>query len=152
MKLGKSTAIYSFFSLISKVSGYIRDLFLAAFIGTSVISDIFFIALRLPMLFRVSFSEETFNSAYIPTFGKLQDLSEREKKFEFARKILLVLLLFFIPFVIVGEIFMPSILKIVAPGINGINEFAEEINGIFNTNFFERLVLVEVSEGRTEEY
>ena len=75
------------------------------------------------MLFRVSFSEETFNSAYIPTFGKLQDLSEREKKFEFARKILLVLLLFFIPFVIVGEIFMPSILKIVAPGINGINEF-----------------------------
>ena len=88
MRLGKSTAIYSFFSLISKVSGYIRDLFLAAFIGTSVISDIFFIALRLPMLFRVSFSEETFNSAYIPTFGKLQDLSEKEKQYELARKIL----------------------------------------------------------------
>ena len=117
MKLGKSTAIYSFSSLISRISGFLRDIFLAAFLGTGVLSDIFFIALKIPDSFKASVSEETFNSAYIPKFLKFEDLSDHKKQYQFARKILAVSSLVIIPLIIVIEVFMPSVIKIVAPGI-----------------------------------
>ena len=81
MKLGKSTAIYSFSSLISRISDFFRDIFLAAFLGTGVLSDIFFIALRIPDSFKRSVSEETFNSAYIPIFVKFEDLADHKKQY-----------------------------------------------------------------------
>jgi len=121
MTFGKSALIHSFSTLTSKMSGIVRDVFLASFIGTGALSDIFFIALKLPLSFRRSISDETFNSAYIPLFGKFEDLSDKNKQYQFARKILILTLLITIPIVVVAEIFMPSVIKIFAPGI--INEF-----------------------------
>lgn len=123
MKLGKPVIIYSFFSFIGKISGVVRDIFIAGFIGTGVLSDIFFIALKLPMSFKLSVSEETFNSAYIPLFGKYEDLPDKKKQYQFARKILIVTSLIIIPIVIIAEIFMPSIIKIIASGITNEDEF-----------------------------
>ena len=147
MKLVKPALIHSFSTLASKISGVFRDISLAGFIGTGVLSDIFFIALKLPYSFKRSVSEETFNSAYIPLFGKLEDLSNKEKQYQFARKILVVTSLIFIPLVIIVEIFMPSIIKIIASGITNEDDFVMlvKISRIifplgfkFLTKFFEK--------------
>ena len=123
MRLGKPALIHSFSTLVSKISGVIRDIFLAGFLGTGILSDIFFIALKLPISFRRSVSEETFNSAYVPIFGKLEGLSDKNKQYQFARKILVVTSLIFIPLIIIVEIFMPSIIKIIAAGISNEDDF-----------------------------
>jgi putative peptidoglycan lipid II flippase len=123
MTFGKSALIHSFSTLASKISGIVRDVFLAGFIGTGSLSDIFFIALKLPLSFKRSISDETFNSAYIPLFGKFEDLSDKKKQYQFARKILVLTLLITIPIVVFAEIFMPSVIKIFAPGITNEADF-----------------------------
>jgi putative peptidoglycan lipid II flippase len=123
MTFGKSALIHSFSTLTSKITGIVRDIFLAGFIGTGALSDIFFIALKLPLSFKRSISDETFNSAYIPLFGKFEDLSDKKKQYQFARKILILTSLIIIPIVIVAEIFMPNVIKTFAPGITDENDF-----------------------------
>lgn len=109
-KLALPALSYSIFSFFSKLTGFLRDIFLASFLGASFMADIFFIALRLPNSFRRSFSEETFNPAYIPIHGKYADQEDKSLQYEFTKKILFSFLIPVILFIIVVEIFMPEIL------------------------------------------
>ena len=106
MNLIKSTGTFSFFTLISRVLGYIRDILIAIFLGTGPLADAFFVAFRIPNTFRRLFSEGTFNAAFVPSYAS--ELSQgKDQSDEFANSVLnlLILGLFFI--VIVIEIFMP---------------------------------------------
>jgi len=123
VKLGKPTLIYSIFSFLNTLVAFIRDIFLAAFLGTGVLADIFLVALRIPLSFKRSISDETFNSAYIPIFNKLDTSENARLKYDFARKILLIFFLLFLSIVILAELFMPSVIKIFARGLNDIQEF-----------------------------
>lgn len=60
----------SFGILVSRILGFIRDLFTASVLGASVYSDIFFIAFKLPNLFRRIFAEGAFTQVFIPAFAK----------------------------------------------------------------------------------
>ena len=82
MKLGKPTLIYSIFSFLNTLVAFIRDIFLAAFLGTGVLADIFLVALRIPLSFKQSISDETFNSAYIPIFNKLDTSDNARLKYD----------------------------------------------------------------------
>lgn len=108
--------LYSLASFLSKISGYLRDLFLAAFMGTSVLSDIFFIAFRFPYSFRRALSEESLNPAFIPIFVKVSDLDDKNLKYEFTRKIFLIFFFISAFITIFVEIFMPQILSIFSYG------------------------------------
>ena len=66
MNLLSSTTVFSFYTLISRVLGYIRDILIAFFMGTSVLADAFFVAFRIPNTFRRLFAEGTFNAALFP--------------------------------------------------------------------------------------
>ena len=68
MNLLSSASIFSFFTIISRVLGYLRDILIAIFLGASVFADAFFVAFRLPNTFRRLFSEGTFNAAFIPSY------------------------------------------------------------------------------------
>ena len=68
MNLIKSTGTFSFFTLLSRVLGYLRDLFIAIFLGSGPIADAFFVAFRIPNTFRRLFSEGAFNAAFIPSY------------------------------------------------------------------------------------
>ena len=63
MNLLSSTFIFSFFTLISRILGYLRDILIAIFLGASIFADAFFVAFRLPNTFRRLFGEGTFNAA-----------------------------------------------------------------------------------------
>ena len=79
MNLTKNSLINSIFVLLSQISGFIRDVFIAAFLGSGIISNIFIIALRLPFSFQQSVSGETFNSAFIPTLSKIKGTNENKQ-------------------------------------------------------------------------
>ena len=82
MNLIASTSTFGFFTLISRILGYVRDILIAIFLGTSLFADAFFVAFRLPNTFRRLFAEGTFNAAFIPSYvsEKAKD-KKKGKKF-----------------------------------------------------------------------
>ena len=83
MNVLRSSFIYSLFTSISRIFGFLRDILIANFLGTGVIADIFFIAFRLPNTFRRIFSEGALNSAFVPIYSKLikDNLAQESRKF-----------------------------------------------------------------------
>ena len=115
MNLLSSTYVFSFFTLISRVLGYLRDILIAIFLGASIFADAFFVAFRLPNTFRRLFAEGTFNAAFIPNYAAAKIESKiKGKKFADDVLNLLVLILFFI--VLIVEIFTPYLVYLIAPG------------------------------------
>ena len=99
MNLLSSATIFSFFTLISRVLGYLRDILIAIFLGASIFADAFFVAFRLPNTFRRLFAEGTFNAAFIPSYTSVK-IENKQKGKIFADDIfsLLLLILVFIGF------------------------------------------------------
>ena len=73
MSVFRSSIIYSFFTSISRIFGFLRDILIANFLGTGFLADIFFVAFRFPNTFRRIFSEGALNSAFVPIYTKLLD-------------------------------------------------------------------------------
>ena len=121
MNLLSSTSIFSFFTLISRILGYLRDILIAFFLGASIFADAFFVAFRLPNTFRRLFAEGTFNAAFIPSYTS-QLVKGKSKSNIFANQIfnLLFLGLFFL--VLIIEVFMPAFVSLIAPGFNDDSE------------------------------
>ncbi len=115
MNLLSSASIFSFFTLISRILGYVRDILIAFFLGTSIFADAFFVAFRIPNTFRRLFAEGTFNAAFIPSYTSLKFKNKKEGK-KFADDVLSLLLLILLFIVIVVEIFTPYLIYIIAPG------------------------------------
>ncbi len=115
MNLLSSASIFSFYTLISRILGYIRDILIAFFLGASIFADAFFVAFRLPNTFRRLFSEGTFNAAFIPSYTSAR-IENKKKGKKFADDILGSLLLILILIVTIVEIFTPYLVYIIAPG------------------------------------
>ena len=114
MNLIKSTGTFSFFTIISRLLGYVRDIFIAVFLGAGPLADAFFVAFRIPNTFRRLFSEGTFNAAFVPSYSSL--LNNKKNSQKFANNIfnLLIVGLFFL--VLIVEILMPLFVFLIAPG------------------------------------
>lgn len=112
----KSSFIFSFLTMISRIFGFIRDLLLANYFGTGMIADAFNVAFRLPNLFRAIFAEGAFSAAFVPLFsGKLHSEGKDSALF-FASKILSFLTLALLILMAIFQIFMPEIVRGIAPG------------------------------------
>ena len=122
MNLIKSTGTFSFFTFISRISGYIRDILIAIFLGTGPVADAFFVAFRFPNTFRRLFSEGTFNAAFVPSYSS--ELNKGKEKI-FANNIFNILLISLLFIVLVIEIFMPFFVSVIAPGFKGETEKLE---------------------------
>tara|TARA_B100001029_G_scaffold179726_1_gene190574 strand:+ start:20 stop:1549 length:1530 start_codon:yes stop_codon:yes gene_type:complete len=124
MNLIKSTGTYSFFTLISRILGYLRDVLIAFHLGSGPIADAFFVAFRIPNTFRRLFSEGTFNAAFVPSYSS--ELSKGKiNGNNFANQIFNLLLISLFIIVIIIEIFMPGFVYILAPGFNENSEKVE---------------------------
>jgi putative peptidoglycan lipid II flippase len=115
MNLIKSTGTFGFFTIISRLLGYLRDILIAIFLGAGFLADAFFVAFRIPNTFRRLFAEGTFNAAFVPSYASEMVKSKKNSN-EFANQIfnLLFLGLFFL--VLIIEIFMPVFVSLIAPG------------------------------------
>ena len=115
MNLLSSTSVFGFYTLLSRVLGYLRDILIAIFLGTSVYADAFFVAFRLPNTFRRLFAEGTFNAAFIPSYAEEKLKGENEGK-KFADDVFNLLLYVLILLIIIVEIFTPFVVYLIAPG------------------------------------
>jgi len=115
MNLLSSATLFSFFTLISRILGYLRDILIAIFLGASFYADAFFVAFRLPNTFRRLFAEGTFNAAFIPSYtsAKLSNKKHGKKFADDIFSLLIIILLFLVTLV---EIFTPYLVYIIAPG------------------------------------
>ena len=118
MNLLSSASVFSFFTLISRILGYLRDILIAIFLGASIFADAFFVAFRLPNTFRRLFAEGTFNAAFIPSYTSAKIEDEKKGK-KFADDVLSSLLLILLFIVTIVEIFTPYLIYIIAPGFLG---------------------------------
>ena len=117
MNLIKSTGTFSFFTIISRILGYLRDILIAIFLGTGLLADVFFVAFRIPNTFRRLFSEGSFNAAFVPSYAS--ELAKgNERSDNFATKIFSLLILILLFIVLLIEIFMPGFVYLIAPGFN----------------------------------
>ena len=115
MNLLSSASIFSFFTLISRILGYLRDILIAIFLGASIFADAFFVAFRLPNTFRRLFAEGTFNAAFIPSYTSAK-LKDKKKGKKFADEVFSILLFILLLIVTLAEIFTPYLVYLIAPG------------------------------------
>jgi len=129
MNVLKSSAIYSFFTFLSRIFGFLRDILIANFLGAGFIADIFFVAFRFPNTFRRIFSEGALNSAFVPIYSKLTTEAAKYESGKFAGNIISILTLSTLIIVILVEIFMPFFLQLIAPGfVEDKEKFAQLID------------------------
>ena len=119
MNLLSSATVFSFFTLISRILGYLRDILIAIFLGASIFADAFFVAFRLPNTFRRLFAEGTFNAAFIPSYTSAK-IEDKKKGKKFADDVLSSLLLILLFIITIAEIFTPYLIYLIAPGFLGI--------------------------------
>src|SRR6201986_833615 len=116
MALLRSAATVGGYTMASRVLGFIRDILTAAFLGAGPVADAFFVAQRLPNLFRSLFAEGAFSAAFVPLFAGTIAHDGKHAAKRFAEDSLSVLLTALFVVVLLGEIFTPNLLDILAPG------------------------------------
>jgi putative peptidoglycan lipid II flippase len=103
-------------TMASRIAGFARDMLIAALAGAGPIADAFFVANRLPNLFRRLFGEGAFNAAFVPEFAGLLTVEGPEAAREFAEDAFSVLGFWLVFLTLLGEIFMPFVMHGIAPG------------------------------------
>lgn len=69
----RSSGVVSFFTMLSRVMGLIRDVVLARVIGAEAFADVFFVAFKIPNFFRRLFAEGAFAQAFVPVLGEYRE-------------------------------------------------------------------------------
>ena len=115
MNLLSSASVFSFYTLVSRLLGYFRDILIATFLGATIYADAFFVAFRLPNTFRRLFAEGVFNAAFIPSYTEENTISKKEGK-KFADDVLGLLIIVLLGIIFLVEIFTPSFVYLIAPG------------------------------------
>jgi putative peptidoglycan lipid II flippase len=118
MKLYKSFATVGGLTLLSRVFGFLRDILIAATLGSGWVADAFVVAFRFPNLFRRLFGEGAFNSAFVPIFAKKLEGEGREAARGFAEDAMAGLLFILLIVTIVAEVAMPFLMYGLAPGFD----------------------------------
>jgi putative peptidoglycan lipid II flippase len=104
------------FTLLSRLSGFARDIVLAAVLGAGPVADAFFVALRLPNHFRAIFAEGAFNAAFVPSYARIRAQGGAEAAGIFADRVFVLLLGSQVLLLALALIFTPTVISLLAPG------------------------------------
>lgn len=114
--LHRAVATIGSLTFVSRILGFVRDVLIARALGAGLAADAFFLAFRLPNLFRRLLGEGAFNAAFVPIFTQLLQKDGRDKAVQFAASTFSILFLANIVLLILFEIFMPLAFRVLAPG------------------------------------
>lgn len=115
-RIAKSAGVMSIATLISRILGYVKDMILARYFGATGISDTFFVAFRIPNLLRELFAEGSMSSAFIPVLTEYQTNHGNTEAKRLVSITLTFILIFVGLFCVLGILFAPQIVSIIAPG------------------------------------
>ena len=106
------------YTLLSRLTGFFRDIMLAAIIGAGPVADAFFVAFRLPNHFRAIFAEGAFNAAFIPAYARIRTQSGAEAANRFGDRIFTLLFGSQIVLLTLALLFTPQVIALLAPGFS----------------------------------
>jgi putative peptidoglycan lipid II flippase len=106
-------------TMASRILGFLRDMLIAYMLGIGPVADAAFVALRLPNLFRRLFGEGAFNAAFVPSISTILHKEGMEAATGFAEEATAVMIFWLGSITVLGEIFMPWLLYVLAPGFSG---------------------------------
>jgi putative peptidoglycan lipid II flippase len=118
MQLYRGAATVGSMTVLSRVLGFARDVLIAAVLGTSAVADAFFVAFRVPNMFRRLFAEGAFDAAFIPLFARRLHAEGADGARAFAGQALSGLALILVVFTVLAEIAMPWLMLLLAPGFS----------------------------------
>src|SRR5512139_983321 len=106
------------FTLLSRITGFIRDIILAAVLGAGPVADAFFVALRLPNHFRAIFAEGAFNAAFVPAYARIRKQGGADPAKLFADRVFTLLFASQVVLLVIALIFTPAVIELLAPGFS----------------------------------
>src|SRR3712207_3158587 len=105
-------------TLVSRITGFLRDVVMAALMGAGPVADAFVVALRLPNHFRAIFGEGAFNSAFIPTYARVHESKGPDPARLFADRIFSLMLAVQVVLLVAAFLAMPWVVRVLAPGFS----------------------------------
>lgn len=105
-------------TLLSRLTGFARDIVLAAVLGAGPIADAFFVALRLPNHFRAIFAEGAFNAAFVPAYARIRQQGGPDPAKLFADRVFTLLFASEIVLLAIALLFTPAVIALLAPGFS----------------------------------
>ena len=122
MSLARSALTVGGYTTLSRILGFVRDQLVAFTLGTGFVAEAFFVAQRIPNMFRALFAEGAFNSAFVPLFAKKVEGEGLTAAQKFGHEVFSVLLAWVLVFCTAAIIFMPWLVYIIAPGFSATPE------------------------------
>ncbi len=110
------------YTLVSRLTGFARDIMLAAILGAGPVADAFFVAFRLPNHFRAIFAEGAFNAAFVPAYAHVHGERGEAAARSFADRIFTLLFCSQLVLLVVAWLFMPQAISVLAPGFSDDTE------------------------------
>ena len=109
----------SFYTFLSRILGFVRDILIARFLGSTVTADAFFVAWRIPNFFRRVLAEGAYSAALIPVFSRIViDSKDDHEAADFVENTMSLLLFVTVGLTIIFFFGMPYIIQILAPGFS----------------------------------
>lgn len=115
-KLLKSTSVVGSMTLISRISGLVRDMAFAQFVGAGLMADAFFVAFRIPNFLRRIFGEGAFTVAFVPVFSEIHQGGDDTRARRFLGLMAGRLGVVLIVLSVLGVALAPWIVRLLAPG------------------------------------
>lgn len=112
----KSIFSVSVMTLLSRILGFVRDVLMAGIFGAGALSDAFFVAFRLPNMFRSLLAEGAFNNAFVPLFSKKIQQDGMEDAKIFAGQVLTLMMVIATVLSVVFIWQMPAVIGVLASG------------------------------------
>lgn len=144
MSFARSLFTVSGLTVLSRVGGFVRDTLTAIFLGAGPVADAFFVAQRLPNLFRSLFAEGAFSAAFVPLYTTEQERHGKKAAQRFAGHALALLVTVLTPFSIIVMLFMPFVMKFLAPGFDD-DPFKYNLAVNFSLITFPYLALISIT-------
>ena len=111
----KSSSHFGITTLISRISGFIRDILFANYFGASSSTDAFFVAFKIPNFFRILFAEGAFSQAFVPVLQEYR-LNKSDLLTDFVQNILGNLFIALLIITLLGMYFSAELAYVFAPG------------------------------------
>lgn len=115
--MARSLASVGGFTLLSRATGFIRDIVMGAILGAGMLADAFTIAFRLPNHFRAIFGEGAFNAAYVPSYARVLEQQGPDAAKRFSAQLFTLLLGSQVVLLALALVFTRELLLLLAPGL-----------------------------------
>ena len=115
-KIGRNAAVMTLATGLSRILGLVRDQINAALFGAGIVSDAFYVAYRIPNMFRDLLAEGALSSAFVPAFTDYMNKGGKEAAYRLANLVISILCILFSILIILAWVFTPFLIKVIAPG------------------------------------